>query len=138
MFTWLKRVFSKSQEPGESSPEARWWDYRNQFWGHVIDIFKREEGTDGQHTLHVMGFGREVSNGDVILLCGKRFPRIGYNVTNIEYKRDPSDLWSADLVYIGPRDGSGELAEELERAAEEDGPGLVEKLGSGKPSLRFL
>lgn len=70
-------------------------DYTRRHWGHDYVVWRVVE--DGQ-CLITSGWGRGISKGDFLII-----PNEGgttrYAVAHIEYKRDPSDMWSADLIF---------------------------------------
>lgn len=70
-------------------------DYTSRYWGHDFYTLKIE---DGGQRLVCGGWGRGISAGDFIIMPnGNGTTR--YAVQRIEYKMDPPDMWSADLVF---------------------------------------
>jgi len=70
-------------------------DYTKRGWGHdfaIMDII------DGGLQVKVMGWGRGIKKGDLIILANEHSPSGGspYRITDIEYKLDPSDMWSLE------------------------------------------
>jgi hypothetical protein len=75
-------------------------DYSITGWGHDYYILGTE---DKGLSLRVAGWGRGISNDDYIILKnGDDTTR--YQIDNIEYKRDPVDMWIASATF-SPREG---------------------------------
>ena len=74
-------------------------DYSIREWGHDYNIIGIEnEGL----SIRIAGWGRGISNNDYIILKnGNDTTR--YQIENIEYKRDPSDMWFASATF-SPRE----------------------------------
>jgi hypothetical protein len=107
---WLGRVLGTLVDKPDSDwpSDPRTHDYRRdkRMWGHDYEITK----VDGT-TLRATGFGPmlgpNIKRGDYL-----RFSRDGggivdvagetrYRVATIEYKSNPTDMWSAELWWAG-------------------------------------
>lgn len=75
--------------------EPKTHDYTEPRWGHASSIMKI---IDGGQRLRATGHGYGISKGDHLLLPnGAEASR--YRVDRIEYMRDPTDQWFADLSF---------------------------------------
>lgn len=85
-------------------------DYTNPCWGHDLTF----EIEDGGRRLSAMGWGHGIRDGDFILIENKN-PSPGansstrYRFTEVKYLGDPSDMWSATLIFA-PRTAPGDPA----------------------------
>jgi hypothetical protein len=69
-------------------------DYSKRCWGHDYTFTP----TDGGKKASMMGWGNGIESGDFLILQnGEGTTR--YKVKSIEYKRDPSDMWSAQVEF---------------------------------------
>lgn len=74
-------------------------DYTVRHWGHDYTFDPIDGGMKGT----MMGWGRGIVSGDFLLIQnGADSTR--YKVENIEYKRDPADMWSADVTFAPRRE----------------------------------
>lgn len=70
-------------------------DYSHRFWGHDYTVIRVID--DGQQ-LAVSGWGHGIEKGDYMLLQnGNSTTR--YRVKEIDYKRDPDDMWHATMTF---------------------------------------
>jgi hypothetical protein len=72
-------------------------DYTVRRWGHDVTIMRV---IDGGLRLRAGGWGRGISEGDYLIMRnagGTTTTR--YRVVEIEYMRDPTDQWFADLAF---------------------------------------
>jgi hypothetical protein len=70
-------------------------DFTKQGWGYATSGWNTK---DGGLTVSCCGWGRGISRGDYILLKnGSADTR--YLFEEIEYYRDPSDMWHAKLKF---------------------------------------
>ena len=77
-------------------------DYTSSSWGHAIHDH-HEHGVFDVH--QIQGHGRGVRVGDAIVRSGEKHPRLLYYVLEIEYYRDPRDMFGATVQYVGVEDG---------------------------------
>lgn len=70
-------------------------DYTSPVWGHRVEVIKI---IDGGKQLRVAGFGQGISVNDFLILENAG-GTTRYLVQAIEYKRDPPDMWFADLTF---------------------------------------
>lgn len=69
-------------------------DYTQRFPGHDYIFRPLEHGKLGQ----MQGWGRGISKGDYLLLENGR-GSTRYQVRSINYYTDPTDMWSAEVVF---------------------------------------
>lgn len=79
--------------------EPKTHDYSRQCWGHAASILRV---IDGGKKLRVGGHGHGISGGDFLVLPNEG-ATTRYRVDRIEYMRDPTDQWFADLTFA-PRE----------------------------------
>ena len=79
-------------------------DYTRMFWGHAVHFSGRPGPVvDGYESQYVSGHGpftgkRRVRSGDVLRLKSER--GVGrFPVLDVEYFRDPPDMWRGLLVH---------------------------------------
>lgn len=76
-------------------------DYTRCAWGHNIEVLSfLGEGK----RLRVAGWGLGIAKGDYLLLNNKG-DSTRYQVSSIKYRRDPPDMWTAELMFA-PRENS--------------------------------
>jgi len=69
-------------------------DYTKRYWGHDYTFDPIDDGKKAR----MMGWGRGIKKGDYLIFQnGKGTTR--YQVKKIEYKRDPNDMWFADVEF---------------------------------------
>ncbi|MAG28133.1 hypothetical protein CMI47_21630 [Candidatus Pacearchaeota archaeon] len=74
-------------------------DYSAREWGRNYNILGTE---DEGLSIRIAGWGGGISNNDYIILKnGNDTTR--YQIENIEYKRDPPDMWFASATF-SPRE----------------------------------
>lgn len=84
-----------SGSPLERRVRPQTHDYTRRAWGHDYSIVSLIE--DGQR-LRLAGWGSGIAAGDYLLLpSGSNTTR--YQVTSIDYRRDPPDMWFADAAF---------------------------------------
>lgn len=70
------------------------------FWGHDYTI---TQVIDGGQKLHASGWGHDgqpIAKGDFLILeSGGRRSTTRYRVDGVEYYPDPSDMWTAVLLF---------------------------------------
>jgi len=93
---WSRLSTSVKTVKTEAVANAMTHDYTSKMrgWGHDIMYTVVDEGRQ----LQAMGWGYNIKRGDYILLSNEqRYTR--YRVGDINYFRDPSDMWQATLIF---------------------------------------
>ena len=71
-------------------------DYARRNWGHDYTFTPIEDGQRG----HMIGWGRGIKPGDYLILSVLGTNRTTrYRVVSVDYKSDPPDMWTADVVF---------------------------------------
>lgn len=78
--------------------KPRYHDYRVRSWGHDYVYTPRNEGKEAS----MIGWGRGIEQGDILVLKGPNGGGSGYRVDRIRYFRDPTDMWEAEVSYVEP------------------------------------
>jgi len=81
-------------------------DYTGRGWGHDFTIQKIDKVNN---ILSMSGWGTGISKGDYLILPNKG-ETTRYQVKEIKYYNDPSDMWSMKAVYA-PREIQSEANE---------------------------
>lgn len=84
---------------GQTQPNTT-HDYTQRGWGHDFAVLAV---MDGGQTLRASGWGRGLEVGHFLILANKG-STTRYRITEIEYRRDPDDMWAATLAF-DPRSG---------------------------------
>lgn len=73
-------------------------------WGWNCLDFEITDRTSGKQEARMVGIGRGIKQGQYIMFTHKTsygtLP-VGWKIIWISYKKDPSDMFSADLKYAG-------------------------------------
>lgn len=76
-------------------------DYTDQYWGHAVGLIL-DTKTSGVYSMMGHGFG--IKDGDALTLK-MNSGRIGkFEVSEVEYKSNPRDLWKLEAKFIGYTD----------------------------------
>lgn len=74
-------------------------DYRTHVrgWGHDLVFTPRDGGLKAK----IMGWGQGIQKGDAILMSNPDAPsgEAVYRVLQVEYYRDPPDMWTLEAVF---------------------------------------
>lgn len=83
-----------------NSERRRIHDYRRGGWGRRIAMISNQRSVGTETHIDFTGWGRGIEEGhEIIATDGVQVQ--AFRVVSIEYKRDPKDMWSATVEYIG-------------------------------------
>jgi hypothetical protein len=104
----MKIIMKKTKLKKEKTPTpVVTHDFTMSFWGHAIHWGFGERKEDG--TQHVMGHSTpQPHDGDELLVKMKSGKVAVYKCANVEYMRDPEDMWEADITPVRYKDEEAE------------------------------
>lgn len=87
------------EKAGIKPPVGNFHDYTNRYWGHDYTFTPSDDGMKAK----MIGWGHGIAIGDYLILQHPEGGQSCYRVEQIVYMRDPSDMWSASVVF-SPRE----------------------------------
>lgn len=70
-------------------------DFRNMGWGWALhDVYEKKDGT-----YYTVGHGQGIENKDFVRFTHNKTDKdVGYQLDNVEYKSNPKDMFTADII----------------------------------------